>query len=149
MATIQRRVLDAVVDRLRALPAIVPKPSDRIRIAHRSPITRENSPSVRVIPIEDDESGSGKGECVARRLRFAVQVIGRDDGGIESIDALLVDVLARLKPTRNDAIPYPSGVRLLPPGRVRFEDEMADADVALAEISFEATYNVAEWSLEA
>jgi hypothetical protein len=131
MSTVQRRILDAV------------------RIAHRTPITRENSPSIRVVPIEDDNSGSGKGECIARRLRFSVQIIGRDDGGVEALDQALIDVLARLKPTRADPIPYPTGVRLKPPGRIRFDEELADEDVAVAEITFEATYDVAEWSLEA
>lgn len=148
MATVQQRVLAAVVDRLRVAPAIVAKPTERIRLAHRTPITRENSPSIRVVPIEDDYTGSGKGECLTRRLRFSVQVIGRDDGGLESLDQIVIDVLARLKPGRNDPIPYPSGVRLKPPGRIRFDEELADEDVAVAEITFEATYDVAEWSLD-
>lgn len=148
MSTMQRRILDAVVDRLRASPAIIAKPSERIRIAHRTPITRENSPAIRVIPIDDDSAGGGKGECVERVLRFTVQIVGRDDGGVEAIDQLMVDVLARMKPTRTDAIPYPTGARLRPPGRVRFDEELADEDVAVVEVGFAASYSVDEWSLE-
>ena len=148
MSTMQRRILDAVVDRLRASPAIVTKPSDRIRIAHRTPITRENSPSIRVIPMDDAPAGGGKGECIERVLRFVVQLVGRDDGGVDAIDQLIVDVLARMKPTRTDAIPYPTGARLRPPGRVRFDEELADEDVAVVEVAFAASYSVDEWSLE-
>lgn len=146
MATIQRQVLDAVVARLRASPAIIARPSDRIRIAHRTQVTREESPAIHVRP-QTDTPTIGK-DCVERRLAFDVVVFGRDDGGVESIDALLVDVMARLKPGRGDAIPYPDGVRLAP-GAISFTEEDADEDVAFASLAFVATYSTAAWSLEA
>lgn len=145
MATVQRQILAAVVARLRATPALIAKSAERIRIAHRSPVTREESPAIHVVP-QSDELVDDK-SCNRRRLRFTVAVLARDDGGIETIDELLVQVMARLKPGRGDAIPYPAGV-VLKPGVIRFDEEVADADIALAEFSFEATYSTADWSLE-
>lgn len=145
MATTQRQILDAVVARLKATPLLLAK-ADRVRVAHRTPVTRDQAPAIHVIPL-DDSPATGK-DCTTRTLRFRVAVLGRDDGGIDTIDAVLIGVMERLRPSRMDAIPYPSGV-VMRYGAIRFDEEDADEDVALAEMEFTATYTAADWLLDA
>ena len=146
MTTIQRQILDAVVARLRASPVIVTRPSERTRIAHRTQVTRAESPAIHVRPQTDAPVGTK--DCVERRLAFEVAIFGRDDGGVDSIDELMVAVMARIKPARGDAIAYPSGTRI-DPGAITFTEEDADEDVAFASLAFVATYPAASWSLDA
>lgn len=146
MATVQRQILAAVVARLRAAPALVTKPAERVRISHRVAVTREQSPAIHVAATEDSLVEAK--DCNTRRLRLVVRLFGRDDDGIESIDELMAQAVARLKPSRGHAIPYPAGVTLRPP-TIRFDEEVADLDVAFAELVFEATYTAPDWSLEA
>lgn len=145
--TTQREVLAAVLARLQATPALVDNRTDRIRLAHRTPVSREKTPAIHVVPLEVEPSGSRGGDCVRRRLTFAVRIFGRSDGGVADIDALIADVLARLRPAAADAIPYPAEVVMREPRRVRFEEDDADEDVAFAELELSADYTSAEWSI--
>lgn len=145
--TTQREVLATVLARLQATPALVDNRTDRIRLAHRTPVSREKTPAIHVVPLEVESSGNRGGDCVRRRLTFAVRIFGRSDGGVADIDALIVDVLARLKPAAADAIPYPAEVVMREPRRVRFEEDDADEDVAFAELELSADYTSAEWSI--
>ncbi len=145
MATIQRQILDAIVARLKASPRLLSKP-DRIRVSHRTPVTRDQAPAIYVVPI-DDTPDTPK-DCTRRRLRLRVAVLARDDGGVDSIDELMIAVMARLRPAKMDPIPYPPGT-VLRYGAIRFDEEDADEDVALAEMEFEASYTAADWLLDA
>ncbi|MCC6380453.1 MAG: hypothetical protein IT519_16680 [Burkholderiales bacterium] len=131
-----------MVARLRAAPLLVKSPSERVRIAHRTPVPRDECPAIRVVPIRNRRT-SGK-DCDARALAVRVQLFTRDDDGTagESADDLLAAVLARLKPARGDAIPYPQGVALDVAEEVTLDDEIADIDVAFAEITVTASYTV-------
>ncbi len=148
MATVQRSILDAVVGRLRESPALIARPTERIRVAHRTPVTREESPAIHVVPISDDEVGRGTGDCARRRVAFVVRIYGRDDGGVDSIDPILAAIVERINPAATSSFSYPTGAIVSPPGRITFSEEDADLDVAFAEIAFAASYPVAEWSLE-
>lgn len=147
MATTQSAVLAAVLGRLRAAPALIEQRTDRIRIAHRTPVSREKTPAIHVVPLDVATKGKGGSDCVQRTLTFAVRIFGRSDGGIADIDALIGDVLARLKPAADDAIPYPTEVVVTEPRRVRFQEDDADEDVAFAELELSADYTSAEWSI--
>ena len=146
MATSQRAVLDVVLARLRALPALVDNRTDRIRIAHRTPVTRAETPSIYIVP-HSIEPRQGDGDCVRRRLTFSVRVYGRDDGGVAAIDELLEQVLLRLQPAADDVLPYPTGIVVDEPTRVRFDEEDADEDGASADLEFAVTYTSPAWTL--
>lgn len=145
MATKQREILDAVLARLRAAPAIVPNPTDRVRLSHRTPPDRPDVPCIYIVPASDGLRGASK-DCDQRELVFRVQVYGRSDGGVAAIDVLLEAVMARLRPARDHAIPYPATVRMIH-GGITFEEELADKDDAFAELTFTASYSVPEWTL--
>ena len=143
----QGAVLAAALARLRAAPALIEPRTDRIRIAHRTSVSREKTPAIHVVPLDVTTNGNVGSDCVRRTLTFAVRIFGRSDGGIADIDALIVDVLARLRPAADDGIPYPGGVIVQEPRRVRFQEDDADEDVAFSEFEVTADYTSAEWSI--
>ncbi len=148
MATVQRRILTAVLARLRevtppALP-LVPTPDKRVRLSHRTPPDVPESPSVYVV-VERDRLVKSR-DCDDRVLAFRVEVYGRSDAGVGSIDELLEAVLQRLKPVNGHAIPYPRGTNL-DQVDLTLDEEVADTDVAFGALAFNARYSVRTWSL--
>lgn len=147
MATTQSAILAVVLERLRATPALVDNRTERIRLSHRTPVSREKTPAIHIVPLDCAAVDNRDSDCVRRRLTFAVRIFGRSDGGIADIDTLIEEALLRLRPAADDASPYAVGVIVREPARIRFEEDDADEDVAFAEFEVTADYASAEWSI--
>lgn len=142
MQSLAYDVIEAVVARLRASPALIAgDQQDRIRHTHRTALPREQCPAIRV--YESLNEPATRGGCSPRRITFTVAIVVRDDYAHAPADELAIAVLQRLSPSAPGMPVYPHEARI-EAVRIRYEDENADADVRTIEIGCTAQYDAGD-----
>lgn len=143
MTTIALSLLTEVQDRLVAADVLTD--TTRIRLNHLTPVTRDDAPTINVVPQEDIPSESTNSCRTRRELRFVVEVYVRSDTAWAEAAPLTDAVMAALDP---NADPYPHNAELRA-AAIRFpRPELADLDSVRLDMNFSFVYYAAPWTLD-
>lgn len=145
MGTIANALLEQVVARLSAAPAIVDGEGNtvtRIRRDHLTVVPRDDAPAFHVVDgLEEKKSG---GTCARREQAFTVMVFVRSDSGFSAADPLKMEIYRRLNPITQQ---WADGIEL-EPGNITPNAELADQDILRLDMEFVFRYTTGIWTLD-
>lgn len=132
-----------IMDRLTAAPAFG-IPVERIKRAHRTAVTRANSPAVHV--IEGAARLREQKRCDWQwEMTGTIAVFVRDDEGVSAADPFILEIVRRINP--ETGTPYSNQVRLELVA-IEPDTEIADEDATRVNIEFAIKFGLARWTLD-